>query len=149
MAPVFNHVGFTVTDIAQSAKFYSQFGFSPAEPEAVDCKDQWIKTMSDYEDAELKIAWLELDGITLELLQYIRPEGGKRTPLETKDSGSAHVAVGIDDVQAEYERLSAEGVEFRSAPITVPDGPWAGIKAVYATDPDGNTCELIQLPVES
>jgi catechol 2,3-dioxygenase-like lactoylglutathione lyase family enzyme len=145
----FNHVGITVSDIAESARFYARFGFGPEEPTPVPCTDQWIKTMSGFPEAELKIAWLELDGITLELLQYDRPAGGKSTPLATKDAGSAHVAVGLDDVESEYARLTSEGVQFRSAPITVPDGQWAGIKAVYAIDPDGNTVELIQMPAEA
>jgi catechol 2,3-dioxygenase-like lactoylglutathione lyase family enzyme len=149
MAHSFNHVGLTVADIATSARFYAQFGFTPEEPEAVVCDEQWIKTMSKYPDADLRIAWLELDGVTLELLQYESPVGGKTTPLGTNDAGSAHVAIGLDDVEAEYARLSAAGINFRSEPITVPDGPFAGIQAVYAIDPDGNTVELIQMPAES
>jgi catechol 2,3-dioxygenase-like lactoylglutathione lyase family enzyme len=146
VAHTFNHVGLTVADIPTSARFYAQFGFTPEEPNAVVCNDQWIKTMSGYPDAELKIAWLQLDGTTLELLQYDQPAGGSATPLGTKDAGSAHVAVGVDDVEGEYARLTAAGVQFRSKPISVPDGDFAGIKAVYAIDPDGNALELIQLP---
>lgn len=146
MAHSFNHVGLTVSDIAESARFYSLFGFTPEKPDAVVCDDQWIKVMSGYPDADLRIAWMELDGMTLELLQYESPAGGVSTPLATKDAGSAHVAVELDDVEAEHARLTSEGVEFRSAPITVPDGPWAGVKAVYAVDPDGNVIELIQMP---
>jgi catechol 2,3-dioxygenase-like lactoylglutathione lyase family enzyme len=149
MPHTFNHMGLTVADIQASARFYGLLGFTPVEPEAVVCDEQWIKTMSGYPDADLRIAWLDLDGITLELLQYESPDGGDSSPLETKDAGSAHVAVGLDDVEAEYARLLAEGVKFRSEPITVPDGIWAGIKAVYATDPDGNTVELIQMPAEA
>ena len=149
MAYSINHFGLTVADISRSAAFYAQFGFEPPDAEAVDCTDQWIKTMSGFPDAELKIAWLSLNGITLELLQYVSPAGAKRTSLETKDAGSAHVAIGVDDIEDEHARLSAQGVTFRSAPITVPDGPWAGVKAVYATDPDGNTVELLQIPAMS
>jgi lactoylglutathione lyase len=149
MAPNFNHVGLTVADIPTSARFYSLLGFTPEEPDAVVCDGQWIKTMSGFSDADLRIAWLELDGVSLELLQYESPTGGSSSPLATKDAGSAHVAVGMEDVEAEYARLSAVGVQFRSEPITVPDGVWAGTKAVYAVDPDGNTVELIQMSSDS
>ena len=149
MGHKFDHVGLTVTDIARSAAFYARFGFTPSDPEPTDCVEPWIKTLTGFPDAEVRIAFQELDGVLLELLQYVAPEGGKKTSLLAKDAGSAHVAIGVDDVHEEYARLVAEGVEFCSEPVVIPDGIWKGMKIVYAIDPDGNIIELSQGSVEA
>lgn len=39
-----------------------------------------------------------------------------------------------------------KGVQFKSKPNEIKDGPLAGWKAVYLYDPDGITLELMQRP---
>ena len=63
--------------------------------------------------------------------------------MPTYNPGSAHIAVSVDDVFAEVERLSALGVKFRSQPITIREGAFAGARAVYGIDPDGYTVEFV------
>lgn len=45
----------------------------------------------------------------------------------------------VDDVDAEYERLLAAGVEIASAPVTY---PW-GWRAIGFKDPDGNNIDFV------
>jgi lactoylglutathione lyase len=64
-------------------------------------------------------------------------------PLEAFEaqSGKAdHVMLcaDVENVDAEYERLKAKGVEFTKAPV---DQPW-GIRAAYFRDPEGNIWEI-------
>jgi lactoylglutathione lyase len=145
----FHHVGLTVADIRRSARFYARLGFKPERPVPMELDADWIKTMTGFDDAHMLIAHMQIGGTVLELLQYLAPVGAQRTSIGAADAGSAHVAVGTDDLSVEYERLKAHGVPFRSAPITVPNGPLAGGRAVYAQDPDGNTVELVEWPLES
>jgi catechol 2,3-dioxygenase-like lactoylglutathione lyase family enzyme len=140
----FHHVGLTVADIARSARFYARLGFTPERPTPMEFNADWIKTMTGLDDAHVLIAHLQLDSTVLELLQYLAPTGAKSATLANADAGSAHIAVGTNDLSREYERLKSRGVAFRSPPITVPDGPLAGGRAVYAADPDGNTVELVE-----
>jgi lactoylglutathione lyase len=52
----------------------------------------------------------------------------------------------VTNLQAEYERLKALGVRFKSEPNAITAGVNQGGWAVYFTDPDGITLELIQPP---
>ncbi len=47
----------------------------------------------------------------------------------------------VDDLDAEYERLKAQGVEFSMAPS---DQPWGGRLATFK-DPEGNQIVLDQV----
>jgi catechol 2,3-dioxygenase-like lactoylglutathione lyase family enzyme len=63
---------------------------------------------------------------------------GEEKPVET---ASVHIAFRLahrDVVDAEYERLRATGIEFRSAPK---DWPW-NERACFFPDPEGNLVEL-------
>ena len=44
----------------------------------------------------------------------------------------------VENVDATYERLKAQGVAFTKAPV---DEPW-GLRAAYLRDPDGNILEI-------
>ena len=50
----------------------------------------------------------------------------------------------MEDITATYDELSAKGVEFNS-PNTVDDGPPAGWRWAYFSDPDGHTIELVEV----
>jgi hypothetical protein len=142
----FNHVGSTSLTFRPRPRFPALHGVTQEEPEAAVSEDRWIKRMTRFPDAALRIAWLELDGIALELTQYEISTRDSKTALTTKGAGSAHLAMGLDGLEAEHARLAAKEVEFRSDPITVPHGPRTRVKAVYAVDPDENPVELIETP---
>ena len=50
-----------------------------------------------------------------------------------------------DDIAATFAELRSKGVPFNSEPNTVDDGPLAGWRWVYFTDPDGHTMELVEV----
>lgn len=57
-------------------------------------------------------------------------------------SGYGHVAIGVSDVQAMYERLAS----FGGKPVTAPKSMIAGApQLAFVKDPDGYAIELIQL----
>jgi catechol 2,3-dioxygenase-like lactoylglutathione lyase family enzyme len=79
----------------------------------------------------------------LELFEFEQPEPRPGDPARpVVDHGITHLCVDVDDVDAEYERLSAAGVEFHCEPQ--PMG--MGIRTTYARDPDGNVFEVQQIP---
>ena len=67
-------------------------------------------------------------------------------PTEFKIDGSPRVvlAAGVEDVNAAYETLKAEGVTFLQHPT---DRPW-GLRTAHFADPEGNIWEINQ-PVAS
>jgi catechol 2,3-dioxygenase-like lactoylglutathione lyase family enzyme len=139
-----NHVGVTVSDIARSARFLGKLGFEPEEPEVADVATDWIRTMTGYPDARVKIAYVRLGSFTIELISYTSPRGQPQAVSDLPDCGNTHIAITVPDLGTAYERLSGEGVEFLSAPIHVEEGPFAGARGVYIRDPDGNVLELNQ-----
>ena len=88
---------------------------------------------------------LALDDFSLELIQYIYPQGQK-LDLKTNNVGCTHLAFFVKDIKKTYQRLLATGVRFKSEPKVIQDGPLAGWKAVYLFDPDGITLELMERP---
>jgi catechol 2,3-dioxygenase-like lactoylglutathione lyase family enzyme len=133
----------TVSDIARSTKFYEQLGFVRTFGAPVDDDTSLIKTITGFPDAHVEIQHLKLGDAVLELLRYVAPAGQNQAGMPTYNPGSAHIAVSVDDVFAEVERLSALGVKFRSQPITIREGAFAGARAVYGIDPDGYTVEIV------
>lgn len=62
-----------------------------------------------------------------------RRESGMRTP------GMRHIAIAVDDFDAAYQRLRAQGAHFASEPYTN-----EGNRIVFFEDCDGNLIHLIQ-----
>ena len=54
--------------------------------------------------------------------------------------GTPHLCIGVDDVDARYERLAAAG--YRVSPVVEPEG--YGFRSFYVKDPDGMPVELLQ-----
>lgn len=59
---------------------------------------------------------------------------------QAKDPLRVMINFSIDDIDAAYQRLSANGVLFSRPPE---QEPWGGWVATF-TDPDGNTLQLLQ-----
>jgi catechol 2,3-dioxygenase-like lactoylglutathione lyase family enzyme len=59
-------------------------------------------------------------------------------------AGIARIALFTKNIEAEYARLSAEGVEMVSEPVTIRFAGGAGAKFFCFKDPDGTFLELIE-----
>jgi catechol 2,3-dioxygenase-like lactoylglutathione lyase family enzyme len=148
------HTSWTVSDLDRSIAFYRDLlGF-----ELVDTKvrvGSFIERVVGFEGAQLRIAFLRIPGAPpprsghhLELIEYVAPKGIK-LDLRTCNVGAAHLALGTDSIHETYERLTAHGVTFVSAPVQVESGSIAGAYACYLKDPDGFTIELVQPPAQT
>jgi catechol 2,3-dioxygenase-like lactoylglutathione lyase family enzyme len=137
-----NHTSFTVSSLERSIGFYRDL--LGLELEATwERHAPWIGEMTGFKGARLRLAALRVPGTehVLELIEYEKPRG-ERLRRATNDVGSAHIGFVVDDLDAEYGRLRAAGVEFLSAPVRVTDPPAVGARAVYFRDPDGIPLEL-------
>lgn len=128
---------FVVSDFDRSVAFYSNvLGMTVKRISRTESNDAGIVT--GYPGAQLRIAQLMSGDHEIELIQYLKPQGATRPP-ERKDTGAAHIAFLIDDVDAVYKELLAKGVSFVNPPHHI-----KSVKACYFLDPDGITLELIQ-----
>ena len=100
----FDHVGIAVANLEHAVETYVRSLGAVAETE----------TFSD-ENQQVRLRFLNLGGMRIELLQ---PDS-ERSPLNNilkRGIGIYHVCHEVDDLDAELERLKAEGVKVISPP---------------------------------
>jgi catechol 2,3-dioxygenase-like lactoylglutathione lyase family enzyme len=134
--PFVAHTGLCVSDIARSARFYSELlGFA-------HCRrlEMGAEAVSDFLDLDppgndLKALYLSLGDFQLELLQY-DPAGADRVRIrKMSETGLTHISLGVESVAAILDRLADFGGELVST---------IGETAAMIRDPDGQFVELLE-----
>ena len=78
----------------------------------------------------------------IEIFEFLSPD-----PVQPNrrsiDFGIAHLCFEVDDLDVEYNRMKACGMDFQSPPVNFGDGS----RYVYGKDPDGNILEFLEAPV--
>lgn len=142
------HVGVTVTNLKQSIEFYHNVlglelvGTIKMEGAATD-------KLFHQKGSTAEIAYLKgngtLSGPPVELIQFTQTEIECKSATLFRTSIS-EICFQVDDIWAEYKRLTALGVKFLSEPQDfdfTADG-FGKSTAVYLKDPDGIILELMQ-----
>lgn len=81
----------------------------------------------------------------LELIEYENRPPASVVPVPNNHLGAAHVCFKVDDIRTKKAELEAKGVTFYSDVNVVDDGPLAGWRWVYFSDPDGLALELVEI----
>lgn len=140
-----NHTSFTVSDLERSLPFWREviglelISLEPRDPAL-------IERVVGVEGAEVMVAYLRGHGHTLELIEYTAPAEREHLRPRPCDVGFAHVAYDVDDLDAVLEAAATHGVAPINPPASIDKGPNAGLRVVYARDPDGITIEFIEKP---
>jgi len=119
------HVCLNVADAERAADWYeSELGFERS----------WEFTTPDGDTRNLYVA--DEDGVEIQL--------SDTDGEESFEAGTAwdHLAIGVDDVDAAFERIDDHGVVSEPA-----DQPAAGARTAFIEDPDGHVVELVE-PLE-
>lgn len=117
-----HHVSLVVADTRRSLDFYTRvlgLEIDPSRP-----------------DLSFEGAWLKVDLLQIHLLQVPNPD-----PLEGRPEHGGrdrHVAFSVDDIDRYRQRLDEGGIAYTLSK--------SGRRALFCRDPDGNACELIELP---
>lgn len=143
----FHHHGRTVSDMEAALAFYRDLlGFAVVDDATVDGMDEFLGLAADE---EIRAVMLSRTGEPpfLELFQFLgeplTEPGARQSPRAV---GSTHPCLLVDDIQAEYERLRAAGVQFTRPPLEIDAGPFAGQWILYGFDPDGAVVEFWSAP---
>jgi catechol 2,3-dioxygenase-like lactoylglutathione lyase family enzyme len=141
-----HHTSRSVADMDRSLAFYRDLlGLEVLLD--TEMAGEMLEREVALEGARLRLVELGTGGETmLELLQYHEPPSRDGEELRPCDVGAHHVALAVEDIQADYGRLSDAGVEFTCPPQEVDAGYFAGHRPVYCYDPDHMIVELWQVP---
>lgn len=142
-----HHHKFMVSDLARSIHFYRDLLGMELMYEAERGNIPAYDAIIGYKNIRMKLAMLKLkDGAgMIALIQYLNPPATVRE-LEHYYVGSSALALVVEDLDAEYRRLSAAGAKFNSPPQDIVRDGKVVARAVYVADPDGIKIELYELP---
>ena len=144
------HFSFTVANIERSIAFYRDvLGMKLVHTMTHD--QPYTSIQVGFKDTLLKVALFTIEGIPqppsghlLELIEYVNPRG-EPTDTATNRPGAAHLAFQVDDLHAEFNRMKALGVRFKSeGPVKITAGRNEGGWTIYLLDPDNITLEMVQ-----
>ncbi|MFI5318681.1 MAG: VOC family protein [Myxococcota bacterium] len=146
-----SRVGFTVSDLDASVKFFTEVLDFERVSER-ELAGDGIERASGVFAARVRIARLRLGSDEIELTEYLAPSNGRAFPERSRgnDLWFQHIAIVVSDMDAAYAKLRAQRVRHASSgPQRLPDwNPNAGgIEAFYFRDPDGHFLELIHFPL--
>ncbi len=127
------HLAIFTVDLKRSREFYEQFGFR-----------EKLATEMPADPEPLKIAFLELNGLTLELAEF---SGETRKEIaERRDGHIDHVALNVKDIDKAYAELTAKGFKTIEDPAPVFMDIWEkGTKYFTIQGPDGEKVEFSQI----
>lgn len=102
------HIGIAVKDLKESVRLFSRLlGTSPHHTESV-------------EEQKVHTAMFEIGDTAFELLEPASPDSTIARFIEKRGEGVHHIAIEVDDIVRELERLKADGFQ------VVDDGPRKG-----------------------
>lgn len=140
-----NHTSFTVSDLDRSVAFYTDaLGFELLH--RGDRDPEMIEKVVGVPGADIEVAYIQMPGHRLELIQYKGPADKGKVDSRPCDTGFAHIAIDVDDVDAALAAAEPHGFRPLNPPQDLAHGPNKGGRVVYTRDADGVTVEFIQKP---
>lgn len=142
-------VAIPVSELDRSVAFYTEvLDFTKLSVTELAGKE--IEQAFGVFGARVRIARLKLGDESVELIQFVAPEGRPYPDdARSNDRTFQHVAIIVSDMAKAYARLRAHNVRHvSSGPQRLPD--WnenaGGIEAFYFRDPDGHPLEILRFP---
>lgn len=135
-----NHLALSVPDMDRALAFYcDQLGFNKLSDAGWPAGTESADRILAVKGTAARVVHVGTENLLLELFQFTSCEPAVQDPQRpVVDHGYTHMCLAVTDLDAEYARLSAAGMEFHSAPQDVAPG----VRTVYGRDPFGNVVEL-------
>jgi lactoylglutathione lyase/methylmalonyl-CoA/ethylmalonyl-CoA epimerase len=92
-----SHIGLAVNNLEEARKFF---------------QENFVLDSSEQESfGELLFSFIQFEGTDLELLQSTTSDGQIAKFIQKRGQGIHHIALEVDDIQAELDRLKAKGIK--------------------------------------
>lgn len=138
-----HHTAISCTDIDRSVHFYRDLlGFEEVFSFDWPIGTAALDSITGLKDSSARVVMLKTANACVELFEYASPPpktAEARRPV--CDHGITHLCLQVSDIENEYARLCAAGMEFHCPPQQVGDS----LRATYGRDPDGNVVELLEV----
>lgn len=138
--PWFAHIALVTPNIQRLSAFYSLVTGAPVHSTGHFGPEPKYDVVAGLNDIVFDGAWVKAGPLTLEFWQYHQPKTEPRPLVDASRLGWSHFALEVDDLDAEYQRLSVAGVHFHAAPMSN-----GAVRFVYGRDPDGTIFELLEV----
>ncbi len=142
-----HHVGLVVSNLDRSIYFYHDILGLPFANEPTEWFDgPDLARGVGVPGATLRQTSLWVgENSTMELIEYGNRPADNTTHIPNNHLGAAHVCFKVHDIRATKAELEAKGVVFYSDVNVVDEGPLAGWRWCYFSDPDGLALELVEV----
>ena len=137
-----HHTAISTVDLERSLAFYRDLlGFEPVLDFSWPEGTANMNATHRLKQTAGRVVLLKAGNAMIELFQYATP-APRPADAERRlcDHGITHFCIDVDDIDAEYARLSAGGMEFHCPPVD-----YGTVKTTYGRDPDGNVIELQEI----
>lgn len=136
----FSHVTIRVSDLERSIPFYRDVLGLEQVFDVQLAGGGLDEILASSESAGRMVGFLVPgNGVMVELICFSHMEM-KRDDARNR-LGYGNLSLGVDDLDAAYETIRANGVEPDSKPVEV-----GGVRMFFVADPDGTRIEIIDFP---
>lgn len=142
-----HHAGLVVSDLDRSIYFYHDIlGLPFANEPTPWFEGPDLERGVGVPGATLRQVCLWVgETSTMELIEYGNRPATSTRPIPNNHLGAAHICFRVEDIRASKAELESKGVTFYSDINVVDEGPLAGWRWCYFSDPDGLALELIEV----
>lgn len=144
------HIGLTVPDIDAATRFFydvigaeTLYDIGPFES-ADDWMAQHLAVHPRSRINKLRVIKVA-NGPVLELFEFMAPDQDTRQP-KNSDYGGWHMAFYVEDMEKALIALKQHNLQIQSGPVTMTEGPSAGMQWLYFQAPWGQQLELVSYP---
>jgi lactoylglutathione lyase len=138
-----HHIGICVTDLERSLRFWCEgLGFTTTMVPPVG--SEWADALEIGGEVTFTAHFIEKGGFSFELLYYEHPDAFGQPSARRNQVGFTHLAVEVDDLDAEIARLESLGGTLIESTRTKFSSPQGTVELAFVADPDGVRVELIQ-----
>ena len=141
------HININVTNFERSLEFYKMVGFKVVF-DIGEGPNKGNDVGLNIPDSLARAALLALSddprATRIDLIEWKKPKTDGVPYPHLYHAGAARIALFTKNIDEEYARLKAKGVEMVSEPVVIRFGSKAGAKFFCFKDPDGTFLELIE-----